>query len=195
VITCIDPPPIDKSRVDQTMVRCIGGGAGATTYTGVSSRRSYRVARGQRFWVLNEDLPRFRLMPPIFEVLEDTRIDPEKLRQEDLERRILDRLRASVDQSPAVERRRRKTGGRKAGSGFGAYLECLLGCGRLDDLYGSAQQAYDAIERRASSRAEWAGRMPSRERFAAARSDAHVRRAKGGQCPWMRHPEPWIYET
>jgi hypothetical protein len=96
VVACLDVLPIDEGGVAQTMVRCNGGGGGAVTYTGVSSWRSYRVARDECFWVRNEDLPGFRLRPSMFSVLDETRIDPAERERErqiaSLEQRFDERL-------------------------------------------------------------------------------------------------------
>jgi len=90
-----DIPPINDGDVAQALVRFRRDNRGTRSLSGEMSGRTYRYdADYPCFWVLGEDLPKFRLLVD-FEVLEETYIDIEKRREDEFERRILERVRAS----------------------------------------------------------------------------------------------------
>lgn len=89
------PRPIEGGTVAQSIVRYRGLRLGNVSYRGLSSRREYRFGASpgnDMHYVLDEDLPRFRLLQD-FEVPEEGRIDPAADR---LERMRL-QLEASIE--------------------------------------------------------------------------------------------------
>ncbi|GAF76894.1 unnamed protein product, partial [marine sediment metagenome] len=170
---------------------------GAVTYRG-PSRWQYRFDASpsrRRSYVLSEDLDYFRRLRD-FRVLDEGRIDPEAERARELERSILDKVRGEVierlEQVTASEPRpsSHRQGGRPAGRGFGARLDCLMNCGGLEAYYGSAEAAYDAIHRYYRGNPPVGEDVPPRERFASVRS--YAKRKREGAvipCLWYRHPE------
>jgi len=191
------PVPIDGGQVAQSIVEYIGPRMGAVTYRPPSGR-FYRFSAGPSDkvqYVLSQDLEYFRLRPD-FRVLDEGRIDPEAERFRGLERSILEKVRGElierVEQVTASEPRpsSHRRGGRPAGRGFGARLDCLMNCGGLEAYYGSAEAAYDAIHRYYRGNPPVGEDVPPRERFASVRSYAKRKREGAGiPCLWYRHPE------
>lgn len=191
------PRPIDNGQVDQTVVEYTGGRLGAVTYRGPSGR-PYRFDAGpsnKSHYVLDEDLEYFRRLVD-FRVLEETRIDPEADKLKGIEAAVGDRLVKEVTRvlrpNGVGKRKRapRRRGGRPAGKGFGARLDCWMNCGGLEGYYGSAREAYDAIYDYLTQQTKAGPHIPPRERFASMRSDAKRKREKAGRCVWYNHPEP-----
>jgi hypothetical protein len=188
---------IDNGQVDQTVVEYIGGRLGAVTYRGPSGRE-YRFdasPRDKRKYVLAEDLGYFRRFVD-FRVLDKTRIDPEAEKLKAMEAAVGDRMVKEVTRllAPKGTAKRkdaqRRHGGRPAGMGFGARLDCWMNCGGLEGYYGSAREAYHAIYDYLTQHTEAGQHIPPRERFASMRSDAKRKREKAGRCVWCNHPEP-----
>ncbi|TET98122.1 MAG: hypothetical protein E3J29_03900 [Dehalococcoidia bacterium] len=145
--------------------------------------------------MLDEDLEYFRRLVD-FRVLEETRIDPEADKLKGIEAAVGDRLVKEVTRvlrpNGVGKRKRapRRRGGRPVGKGFGARLDCWMTCGRLQEYYGTAREAYDAIDRHLRGRSPAHQHIPPRERFPAVRSDAKRKREKAARCVWYNHPEP-----
>lgn len=190
------PRPIDDGRVAQAIVEYTGRRTGAVTYRGPSGR-TYRFGAEpshRRHYVLDEDLERFQRHVE-FRVLPDTRIDPEAGRREALKveitREVLGKVTNLLSREDAEKRRPSGTrGGRPPGGGFGAFLDCLMTCGRLEEFYGSAAEAYQAICDYSNRHRPPDLSIPPRERFASVRSDAKRKRERTGHCTWRGHPEP-----
>jgi hypothetical protein len=195
------PRPIDNGQVDQTVVEYTGGQRGAVTYRGPSGR-SYRFDAGpsnKRHYVLDEDLEYFRRLVD-FRVLEETRIDLEEEKLRTLVAEAVERQKAKTataigraseaDEEPEAARRASKRGGRPAGRGFGAWLDCLMMCGNVQECYGTAQETYDAIYEYLIEHTKAGEHVPRRGRFPSLRSDAKRKRQRAGRCVWHRHPEP-----
>jgi hypothetical protein len=195
------PRPIDNGQVDQTVVEYTGGRLGAVTYRGPTGRE-HRFDAGpsnKRHYVLDEDLEYFRCQVD-FRVLEETRIDPEAEKLRALVTDVLEQRGALVstgapvtsdrDEAPERPRPPRRRGGRPAGRGFGAMLDCWMTCGRLGEYYGTAREAYDAIDDYLQQQNNADQYIPPRERFPSVRSDAKRKREKAGRCLWHNHPGP-----
>jgi len=192
------PRPIDDGRVAQAIVEYTGRRTGAVTYRGPSGREyPFDAGPADRLkYVLERDLERFRSLQD-FRVLEGTLIDPEADRIRLLQRSILDSAMAETRRALGehTETGHRKPSqnppGRPRGRGFGALLDCLMTCAKLEDQHGGAQAAYDAVERHYRDHGPPPGlTVPPRERFPALRSDARQKRLRAGRCLWYRHPEP-----
>jgi hypothetical protein len=135
-----------------------------------------------------------------FQVLEETRIDPEEERLRTFIAEALERQRVETavavgraserERESETARRPSKRGGRPAGKGFGAMLDCWMTCGRLGECYGSSKEAYDAIRDYLEQHTSADQYAPPRARFASMRSDAKRKRERAGHCTWHRHPEP-----
>jgi hypothetical protein len=190
--------PIDGGQVAQAVVEYTGSRLGAVTFRGPSGRE-YRFSASpseSRRYVLSEDIEHFRQLRD-FRVLAEGRIDPEDEKLTALARSISDRVRGEVIEHLEHVRaseprpRSRRRGGRPAGKGFGAWLDCLMTCGGLKAYYGSPEAAYGAIYRYLGEHSPPCGYIPPRERFASARSYAKCKREGAGiPCFWYRHPEP-----
>ena len=192
------PRPIDNGQVDQTVVEYIGGRLGAVTYRGPSGR-GYRFdasPRNKRKYVLAEDLDYFRRFQVDFQVLKETRIDPEAEKLKAMEAAVGDHMVKEVTRllAPKGTAKRkdaqRRRGGRPPGRGFGAMLDCWMTCGRVGEYYGTAREAYDAIYDYLTQHTKAGRHIPPRERFPAVRSDAKRKRESAGRCVWYGHPEP-----
>jgi len=168
------------------------------TYRGRASGRCYPFDLDDCCrYIPDEDLELFRAHSE-FDVFDgdDSHIDP----AQDRARAELERLKQEIKQqvmsdllSRLAPPRPTSNGslGRKPGTGFGAFLDCLMNCMDLRDLYGSVASAYDAIADRAKQMPEWSGHMPPRENFPNLRSHGRGQRLEHGGCTWHRHPEPW----
>jgi len=196
------PPRLFRlGHLPQTIVHYNGPHSGAFHIRGRHSGRRYAFSRGDCCkYIPDEDLDIFRDQPA-FEVFDDdvSHHDPVRLQAiagaERLKEQILQELLAAMPGSapslagrPGIAATAQRRGGRQLGTGFGAYLDCLLNCGDLLGCYGSARAAYDAIACNGELLAGWPGAPPPRERFPAVRSDAAVQRKRLGRCIWHRHP-------
>lgn len=195
------PRPIDNGQVDQTVVEYTGGRLGAVTYRGPSGReyRFSALPSGRKHYVLSEDLEYFRCLVD-FRVLDERRIDPEADKLRVLVTDMLEQrgaleptgavMTSDRDEEPGPPRPSQRRGGRPAGRGFGAVLDCWMTCGRLGEYYGTAREAYDAIDDYLQQQTNADQYVPPRERFPSVRSDAKRKREKAGRCLWHNHPEP-----
>ena len=193
----LTPRPMDGGQVAQSVVEYVGPKMGAMTYRPPSGR-SYSfsaLASGNVQYVHAQDLGYFRLRPD-FRIRDDGRIDPEAERFEKMRRDIVDRVLMEVatfiprEQIREQRRTSPRRGGRPAGRGFGALLECWMTCKRLAEYYGAVATAYDAVNRYFRTRPKPGREPPPRERYASVRSDAKRKREKAGTCLWHRHSEP-----
>jgi len=191
--------PIDNGQVDQTVVEYAGNRLGAATYRGLSGRQ-YRFSAfpsDSKQYVLAEDLERFRSLVD-FRVLDETRIDPEEEKLRALVAEVLDQRGAMTATTEAVPADRdvvpprpaQRRGGRPPGRGLGAWLDCVMTCGRLGERYGSSKEAYDAIQDYLEEHTSADQYVPPRARLASMRSYARRKGERAGRCVWYRHPEP-----
>ncbi len=188
------PRPIEGGRIAQAIVEYTGRRMGGFAIRGPSGK-SYRFSanlRDRLQYVRDEDLERFRLLRD-FRVLEEGRIDPEAEKYEALKREIKQELLGEAGNHVTTTddiRRQGAAGGRPAGKGFGALLDCLLTCRNLEDCYGGAAPAYDAAWAYYDDHGAHGLRVPPRERFASVRSHGKRKREEAGRCLWAGHPEP-----
>jgi hypothetical protein len=168
------------------------------TYRGRASGRRYPFDLDDCCaYVLDEDLELFRAHTD-FEVFDgdDSHIDPAleraRVEREQLTEQVAQRLMSRLlPHLPPVRRTSNGPRGRKPGTGFGLFLDCLMNCSDLRGQYGSVKAAYDAIAERVEHMPEWSGHVPPREHFPNARSYGRAERLKHGGCAWRGHPEPW----
>ena len=168
------------------------------TYRGRASGRRYAFDLDECCqYIPDEDLELFRVHSE-FDVFDgdDSHIDPVR----DRARAELEHLKEEITQQvmtdlssrlPPPRATSNGSLGRKPGTGFGAFLDCLMDCRDLRGLYGSVGSAYDAIAQRTKVTPEWSGHVPPRENFPNLRSHGRRQRLDRGGCTWRRHPEPW----
>jgi hypothetical protein len=195
------PRPIDNGQVAQTVVEYTGSRLGTVAYRGLSGRSyPFDASRwNKRQYVLDKDLERFggRLD---FRVLDEMRIDPEEEKLRALVAEVLDQrgamtatteaVPADRDVVPEPPRPAQRRGGRPPGRGLGAWLDCVMTCGRLGERYGSSKEAYDAIQDYLEQHTSADQYVPPRARLASMRSYARRKGERAGHCIWHRHPEP-----
>ncbi len=98
------PEPIADGTVAQVLVRYTGPKEGAVLWRGPKSKSEYSFSKGSPDdlrWVLVDDLDLFLSRPNQFEILEQTRIDPEELARRAQERAVSE-LRAQVTEMARV---------------------------------------------------------------------------------------------
>jgi hypothetical protein len=192
------PVPFADGSVPQTIVHYLGQCQGAMAWTGRASGRRYPFdARDCCHYIPDEDLELFRLLAE-FDVLDndDSQIDLAReqasAEREQLKEELRQELMSDLASRPSQLRRASNGSlGRRRGGGFGAFLDCLMDCCGLRDVYGSVASAYDAIAERLNRLPEWSGRVPPRENFPNLCSHGRALRLARGGCTWHRHPEPW----
>jgi hypothetical protein len=193
------PVPFGDGSVAQTIVHYLGQRQGAMAWTGRASGRRYRFdADDCCHYIPDEDLELFRLLPE-FDVFDndDSHIDPAlahaKAERDRLKEELKQELMGgpSPRQAPPARRPTNGSPGRKLGTGFGAFLDCLIHCKDLLRQCGSVKSAYDEIAERVKHMPEWSERVPPRENFAKLRSHGRTLRLARGGCTWQGHPEPW----
>ena len=102
------------------------------------------------------------------------------------------RLPDQLGGSSAPTRRRlaKRRTGRPRGHGFGALLDCWLYCHELEDLVGSATDAYNLVAAYFAHHPMTSPAVPLRERFPNVRSDAARRRIAVERCESVWHGKP-----
>ena len=196
----VSPPrPIDNGQVAQAIVEYTGRRLGTVGYRGLSGRSyPFDASRwNKRQYVLDKDLECFRGRLD-FRVLDETRIDPEEEKLRALVAEVLDQRGAMTATTEAVPADRdvvptrpaQRRGGRPPGRGLGAWLDCVMTCGRLGERYGSSKEAYDAIQEYLEEHTSVDQYVAPRARLASMRSYARRKGERAGRCVWYRHPEP-----